>query len=147
MHMAKGEKKLGRPLAITEEVVRKLTEGFHDDFTVEEACRNAGIAKTTFYEECKRDPAFADEMDRAQDYPLILAKKRLLNAIKNPESDDGLSLKFLERRQRDRYSPKIIEEHTGEVTLGYADFEETPKATSPEEARKMAEGKRDAWTS
>jgi len=46
-------------------------------------------------------------------------------------------LKFLERRQRDRYSPKIIEEHTGEVMLGYGEIESAPKASSPEEARRI----------
>jgi hypothetical protein len=125
----------GRPIKIDENIVRKLIEGFQNDFTVEEACRYAGVAKTTYYEQCKRDPSFADEMDRAQDFPLTLAKKRLLNAIRDPESDDGLALKFLERRQRDRYSPKSIEEHTGEVTLGYGEIESALRASSPEEAR------------
>lgn len=72
--------------------------------------------------------------------PLIFAKKRVLKAIRDPESDDGLTLKLLERRQRDRYSPKIIEEHTGEVTLGYGEIESAPKATSPEEATRLASG-------
>jgi hypothetical protein len=130
---------IGRPRKIDETVVGKLIEGFKDDFTVEEACRFAGIHKDTYYEECKRNPSFADEMDRAQDYPLILAKKWVLNAIRNPESDDGLALKFLERRQRDRYSPKIINEMTGDVTLGYGEIESAPKAKSPEEARRLAE--------
>ena len=34
----------GRPPKINPDIVRKLTEGFQDDFTVEEACRFAGIA-------------------------------------------------------------------------------------------------------
>lgn len=141
--MAPTKKKTGRPLKIDEKVVGKLIEGFQNGFTVEEACRFAGIHKDTYYEECKRNPAFADEMDRAQDYPLILAKKRILTAIRDPESDDGLALKFLERRQRDRYSPKIINEMTGDVTLGYGEIESGPKAASPEDTRHLAERETD----
>ena len=130
----------GRPTKMTALVVGILIEGFHDDFTVEEACRSAGIHKDTFYEECKRNPAFADEMARAQDYPLTLAKNRLFKTIKSNAPDAGaLALKLLERRQRDRYTPKMTLEHEGGVAT-YADLDDGPKAKTPEEARKRAEG-------
>lgn len=133
-------KKTGRPRKIDEKVVGKLIEGFQNDFTVEEACRFAGIHKDTYYEECKRNPSFADEMGRAQDFPFIVAKHRVFRGMKQPGPEAAnLVLKFLERRQRDRYSPKIIEEHTGEVTLGYGEIESAPKAKSPKEARRLAE--------
>ena len=79
-------------------------------------------------------------MSAAQDFPLILAKKRVFKAISTPGNGD-LALKLLERRQRDRYSPKIINEHTGDLTVGYAELEaKPPQAKTPEDARKMAEG-------
>lgn len=120
------------------EVVGKLNEAFKDDFTVEEACRYAGIHKDTYYEECKRNPSFADEMSRAQDYPLTLAKKRIMLAMRNPKADDALALKFLERRQRDRYSPKMTVEHEGTIAT-YNDLESAKKAKTVEEARALAE--------
>src|SRR5579863_3288599 len=120
--------KVGRPTKMTATVVGILIAGFHDDFTVEEACRSAGIHKDTFYEECKRNPAFADEMSRAQDYPLTLAKKRVFKTIKSNAPDAGaLALKLLERRQRDRYTPKMTLEHEGEIKT-YNDLDEKPKA-------------------
>jgi hypothetical protein len=131
----------GRPTKMTADVVGILRDAFHDDFTIEEACRAAGIHKDTYYEECKRNPKFADDMARAQDYPIALAKNKLLKVIKSSAPDAGsLALKFLERRQRDRYTPKMTLEHEGAV-LGYSELE-TPasKAKTPEEARKLAEG-------
>lgn len=135
----------GRPLKINETIVQKLVEGFKDDFTVEEACRYAGISKVTFYAECKRDPAFANEMDRAQDYPLVLAKKRMLQYINSPREGFGtLALKFLERRQKDRYTPKMTLEHEGGVTIGYAELE-GKKPKTLEEARNAAEEEDEEW--
>ena len=133
------KKKTGRPLKTDETIVRKLVEGFHNDFTVEEACRYAGIGVTTFYEQMKRDEAFRKEMDSAQDFPFLVAKQRLFTGLKmkGPEGA-SLALRFLERRQRDCYSPKIIQEHAGELSVGYGELEGQPKATSPEEARRLA---------
>lgn len=134
--MAKKKNKGGRPRAITPEVVAKLIDGFHNDFTIEEACRNAGISKDTYYDELKRNPKFSDEMDRAQDYPFIMAKKNLLRAVKSGSA--SYSMSFLERRQRDRYAPKQITEHQGHVALTYEEVEnQKPKAKSPEDARKI----------
>lgn len=134
------KKKTGRPLKTDETIVRKLVEGFHIDFTVEESCRYAGIGVTTFYEQMKRDEAFRKEIDSAQDFPFLVAMQRLFTGLKmrSPEGA-SLALRFLERRQRDRYSPKIIQEHAGEVSLGYGDFGGPPKATSPEEARGLTD--------
>ncbi len=139
---ATSPKKTGRPTKMTQDVVGKLVEAFMDDFTVEEACRFAGIHKDTFYMEIKRNQAFADAMERAQDYPLTLAKKRLFRGI-NAWDGAPLALKYLERRQRDRYSPKTIQEIHGAVPVTYDDLQrhqEKPAASSPEEARKLAEG-------
>ncbi len=130
----------GRPRKIDEKVTSKLVEGFKDDFTIEEACRYAGISTPTYYDECKRNPEFSDEMARAQDYPLRLAKKWMLKAIQGRCDGYGaLALKFLERRQRDRYTPKLTLEHEGGI-IEYSELEsDAPKAKTPEEARKMAE--------
>lgn len=134
--------KIGRPTKMTLEVVGKLSTAFRDDFTIEEACRYAGIHKDTYYEECKRNPVFADEMLRQQDYPLTAAKNKLVREMQSPLADGTLALKFLERRQRDRYTPKTIQEHQGAIAVSYADLEQRnkPQAKTPEEARRLAEG-------
>lgn len=138
--MARKKSKAGRPRKIDQKIIRKLVEAFKDDFTIGEACRYAGISTETYYQELKRNPGFSDEMTRAQDYPLAMAKKWMMRAIQGRSDGYGnLALKFLERRQRDRYTPKLTLEHEGSV-LTYSEIEsKTPKAKTPEEARKMAE--------
>lgn len=140
----KTPKKIGRPTKMTPDVVAKLSEGFQHDFTVEEACRFAGISKDAYYDERKRNPAFGDEMDRAQDFPLILAKNRMFSYIKSQRDGYGaLALKFLERRQRERYTPKLDLEHSGSIAVPYSALEGTPKAKSVAEAQRLAENSED----
>lgn len=140
----KTPKKTGRPTKMTPDVVAKLTEGFQHDFTVEEACRFAGISKDAYYDERKRNPAFADEMDRAQDFPLIVAKNRMFAYINSQRDGYGaLALKFLERRQRERYTPKLDLEHSGSIAVPYSDLEGKPKPKDIEAAKKAAESEED----
>lgn len=137
--MAKAKAKIGRPTVITPSVVKKLIEGFKNDFTVEEACRYARISKETFYQECKRNQVFSDEMDSAQDFPLTLAKKKVVKFLSLPGHDAAtMSLKFLERRQRDRYAVKNIQEHQGSVGVRYEELEEEgdrPKTAAEAKAK------------
>ena len=129
----------GRPTKIVEAVIKKLVEAFMNDFTIEEACRFAGISKPTYYSACERDPEFLSVMEAAQDYPLTLAKKTLLNGIRHGMDKASLALKLLERRQRDRYAPKVINQHEGAVPVTYAEAEQPTPAKSPAEAKKLAE--------
>ncbi len=51
-----------------------------------------------------------------------------------------IGMRFLDRRQRDRYSPKVINEIEGGIEVTYQELEnEGSKANSPEEARALAE--------
>lgn len=102
----------GRPPKINNDTVKKLEAAFTNDFTLEEAWDYAGISKQTYYNWIKKSPVFVDRMRRAQNYPLTLAKRSMITQIKGdphePLSGDGqLALRFLERRQPDRYRTKI----------------------------------------
>lgn len=99
----------GRPTKKTEKLVNKLIEGFKADFTVEEACAYAGISKEAFYNWKEKDPKFVDEIEAAQRYIFTLAKKNILNAIKDNSTDD--SWKLLQKRQAERYQEKITTEN------------------------------------
>src|SRR5437763_224382 len=101
----------GRPTVMTDEVVRKLEEAFSMDCTVDEAVAYAGIGARTYYDERERNEAFAQKMDRAQQFPFVLAKKTVLNAMK--DDDGALALKWLKNRQRDRYHEKVEQEVKG----------------------------------
>lgn len=100
---------IGRPTVFTEEVVRKLEEAFMMDATDTEACAFAGIGRTAYYDELKRNEAFVNKMERAQQVPFMVAKKGLFNAMQ--KEDGHLILKWLERRQRDRYHTKVENEN------------------------------------
>lgn len=96
---------VGRKRVIDEAVVRKLEDALSWDCTVEEACAHAGIGVRTYYDERDRNEEFAQRMERAQQFPFVLAKKVLVVAMK--ENDGNLAMKFLKNRQRDRYHEKV----------------------------------------
>jgi len=50
-------------------------------YSIAEACRCAGIGRTTYYAELKRNQDFAYEMDKAKGYLLMRAKLIIAEAI------------------------------------------------------------------
>lgn len=94
----------GRPTAITSEVVRKLTEAFKLDMTVEEACTYANISKDTYYRKCKSDKGFSDEMERARQFATAKARRIVIEKM---EDDGGLALKYLERKRKEEFSQRF----------------------------------------
>ena len=110
----KPSKKGGRPPAITDEEVRKLEAAFCNDFTIDEALDYADVKRRTYYDYLKKSEEFSRRMKKAQQYPLTLAKRSMLAQIKGTAKKPGdgqLSLRFLERRQPDRYRTKIENEN------------------------------------
>ena len=101
---------VGRKRVIDADITRKLEEAFSMDCTIEEACAYAGISDDTYSRERKRDPVFAEKMDRAMQFPFVLAKKTVLQAMK--DNDGALAMKWLKNRQRDRYHEKVTQETT-----------------------------------
>src|SRR5690349_16517168 len=114
----------GRPTVFTDQVLQKLEEAFSIDATVREACAYAGISESVYYLECNRNPQFLERMERSMQFAFMLAKKVVVQAMK--ENDGNLALKWLDRRQRDRYHTKVeqdvkqvpIEEVIDEVEAG-----------------------------
>lgn len=98
-------KKNGRPLAIDQPVVQKLIEALKLGSTVEEACLYAKIAKPTFYDQIKRDESFAYEIEVARAYPQLIAKRRLIRAMKSEQDTDAAKW-WLERRQPELFATK-----------------------------------------
>jgi len=116
--MAK-KSKAGRPRVITDEVIAKLEESFKYDFTVDEACRYAGIDPATYYRKRQDDEIFCEKMDRAKDYVLTKAKKNIQIAV--DEGDTELSVKILKMRQNKIYNERTVNEIEGEVGVKKAD--------------------------
>lgn len=112
--------KAGRPTKITPDTVRKLEECFKCDASVAEACAYAGIGRTTYYEECKRNPEFRNNMERVQMYPLIVAKQTLFKGICSGDQKAApLALRYLELRQPERYTPRRKVETEGDIAATF----------------------------
>lgn len=76
-----------------------------NDFTNQEAFQAAKVKKSTYHATYDRDEKFRDRMDGAKQYSLTLSKRTMIKQIK--DGDGNLALRFLERRQPDRYRTKI----------------------------------------
>ncbi len=102
----------GRPATINdenrEEILQKLERYFRIDCTDEEACSQAGIAPTIYYNELKANAQFRERIEAAQALPFVLMKQTVMHAVKN--KDANAALKWLKNRQNSRYNEKIIEE-------------------------------------
>lgn len=89
----------------SEEIVRQLEAAFHIDATIEEACAYADIAKVTYYSWLKKVEGFAERMDKAQQMPLLKAKKTTISSIE--QGDGRLAMDFLKSRQPKRYADRL----------------------------------------
>lgn len=99
------KKKVGRPIKITEDVVKKLEAIFRNGANIEEACSYAGISKPTYYDKLNRDRDFLTKMQSARYYPTIIAKNVVLKSIKEDKNVDSAKW-YLERRARKEFSTR-----------------------------------------
>ena len=111
----------------TERVLSDLKQAFSQDFSILQACHYAGIRTDTYYRWLKISDEFAKEMSMAQSVPFRTAKKILMKAIQDGDKD--MALKFLERREKKRWS--LRSELTG------ADGKDLLKPLSDETKKKL----------
>lgn len=100
----------GRPPIDRMKALRYLVEAFKLDATDEEACSYAGVSESWYYDEMKKKDEFSEQIHRAQRYPFLVAKGSVVGAMETGDNITGL--KYLERRQKKLYSPRV--EVTGE---------------------------------
>lgn len=100
----------GRPPIDRTKALRYLVEAFKLDATDEEACSYAGVSESWYYDEMKKKDEFSEQIHRAQRYPFLVAKGSVVGAMETGDNITGL--KYLERRQKKLYSPRV--EVTGE---------------------------------
>jgi hypothetical protein len=94
----------GRPTKYCEEIVKKLIECLEKDYTISEACDQAGISRPTYYKWLEEIPVFSYKMDKAQGSLFAKAKDNVAGAVRAGDIDRSEWL--LSRRQRDRYATK-----------------------------------------
>ena len=86
--------------------VRKLQLAFWNGYDIPAACVYAHITQEGYEREIEADEDFAHRMRLAQLYPQIKAKVEVAQRIAN--GDGYLAMKFLERREPERYDLAYI---------------------------------------
>ncbi len=107
--MSKQQRSVGRPTVMTDEVLRLLEMAFAIGSTDEEACAFAEIGTTALYEYQLRNPEFAERKERLKLRPILKARASVDRRL---EVDAELAFKFLERKRRDEFAPRL--EMTGD---------------------------------
>lgn len=88
---------------LTEDKVQVLEKSLMSDFTIEEACHQAGIPISTFYSNYYQNEEFKTRINAARDFPFRIWKRKIMQAVtSNDFNDYEFILKRLKLRQ-----PKI----------------------------------------
>ena len=87
---------VGRPPAMTDDVVQKLIDVFRLGVKDNAACAYAGIGRTSFYKYMQDDEDFANKMEAAKGFAIIAARQVVVNKIIN-EKDVETAKWYLDR--------------------------------------------------
>lgn len=112
---------------LTQDTVNKLEQAFSIDATVEEACFFANISKQTYYNWCKYNTELKDRFDALRNKPVLKARQEVIKGLdNNPE----FSLKYLERKRKDEFSPRTeqVSVSDGDVNEALDSIQELIKA-------------------
>lgn len=94
-------KAVGRPTAMTKEVIGKLEQAFAYGASDKEACFYAGINPDTLYEYQKKHPEFTERKEALKEQPILAARQKVVQEIKN---DVKNAQWYLERKRKDEFS-------------------------------------------
>lgn len=100
-------KKVGRKTKKDDATVNKLYSAFAIGASVEDACAYARISKQTFYDWCKNDQQFSDDMNDIRNNPILKAYDTMYKNLDDPK----YALEVLKRRRRKDWAERI--EQTG----------------------------------
>lgn len=104
------DKKIGRPIAMTPEVIKKLKEAFSQGFSIANACIWADISAQTYFDYCTANPNFSDYCKALKQKPLIKSILVINKALN--EGDVSTAKWYAERKAKDEFS--LRQEITGE---------------------------------
>lgn len=102
-------RKWGRP-QLTEEHFSIIENCLRLDFTITEACDAAWISLSSYYNYYNNDEDFALRMDRAKDFPKMMARTAVMRRIW--QWDAKTALRYLELRDK-RFKEDHVEEEWG----------------------------------
>lgn len=92
---------------IWEEQYRIIEDALRMDCTIEEACMYAWISVPSYYKHREKDEDFAVRMDRARQFPKMMARAAVMRRI--AQWDSKTALRYLELRDK-RFKPDHQEE-------------------------------------
>ena len=92
---------IGRPKAISKEVLQKLEEVFALGGSDREACLYAGISPSTLYNYQQTNNDFLERKELLKEQPILKARRTVIESI---SKDPRLALMFLERKKREEFS-------------------------------------------
>ena len=101
----------GRP-QLNEAALVALETALKLDCPIDEACVIAGIWRSTYYKYWKQYAWFRARMQKAMDYPKVLARASVQNQI--AKWDWKLALKYLQLRDKRMWAMPVVEEDENE---------------------------------
>lgn len=113
----------GRPTKINKDILQKLEDAFSFTYTDEEACLYAGISPRTLYNYQKKNPSFVQRKETLRLTPNLVAKKVLVEGIKNNLEHS----KWWATHKMPEFRPTQKIEHSGTITATSEGLEMSPK--------------------
>ena len=115
----------GRP-KLTEEHFSIIENCLRLDFTITEACDAAWISLSAYYHYYNKDEDFALRMDRAKEFPKMMARTAVMKRIW--QWDAKTALRYLELRDKKRYNtdPSVSDEEGEEKEESKVQFISIP---------------------
>jgi hypothetical protein len=80
-----------------------LIASLQNGLSVRQACLQAGVGKTAFYDEKARNEEFSDRIEKAEQYVLTVARQNIVKSVVSGNISD--SWRLLERKDPE-YKPK-----------------------------------------
>ena len=104
------DKSIGRPKAITPEVVRELIDYFRNGCNIKIACILSGISTSTYYAEITKNKKFSDKMTIAQNETTVVSNILVQDAIKI-DRDIKTAMWWMDRQDRLEQRAQRAREH------------------------------------
>lgn len=98
-----------RPTKQTPETIAKLEQAFSMDCTVAEACFQAGIAESTYFDWCKENPELSERFKALKHKAILKARQTIYDNLDDVKTAQW----FLERKRKEEFSLKQELQHSG----------------------------------
>lgn len=96
---------MARPSKQTPETVRALEEALGLGCNVVDACLQAGISESTFYDWCKADKKLSDRLSKLKKKQVLKARNVVDKAL--DDGDVNTAKWLLERKEKEEFSTQI----------------------------------------